>query len=147
MRPSLLRAAIVLTAVWAGGLACIGLLAAPAAFASLPGAEAGRYVARLFAREAPVSLALSLLLIFMERRRASNAAEDSASSVFSPELMILFGTVFCTVAGYYALQPMMASARLGQGGWSFGALHAVSLAFYGFKGVLVLLLAWRLTRY
>jgi len=53
--------------------------------------------------------------------------------------------VFCTVAGYYALQPMMAAAKSGQGPWSFGALHGVSLAFYGIKLLLVLALAWRST--
>ena len=57
---------------------------------------------------------------------------------------MLFGALFCTVAGYFALQPMMAAARAGQGAWSFGALHAVSAVFFGLKTLLVLALAWRL---
>jgi hypothetical protein len=51
--------------------------------------------------------------------------------------------VFCTVAGYFALQPMMAAARAGEGPLSFGQLHAVSAAFYAVKLLLVLALAWR----
>jgi hypothetical protein len=38
---------------------------------------------------------------------------------------------------------MMAAARSGQGTWSFGQLHAVSLGLFGVKIVLVLTLAWR----
>ena len=58
-------------------------------------------------------------------------------------MILALGTVFCTVAGYFALQPMMAAARAGQGPLSFGQLHAVSAAFYGAKVLLVLALAWR----
>jgi hypothetical protein len=47
------------------------------------------------------------------------------------------------VAGYFALLPMMAAARAGQGPLSFGQLHAVSAVFYGVKVLLVLALAWR----
>ena len=39
-----------LAGLWAGALLAIALLAAPAAFAVLPAADAGRVVARLFAR-------------------------------------------------------------------------------------------------
>ena len=42
--------------------------------------------------------------------------------------------------------PMMAAARAGQGSLSFGALHGLSAGFFGLKGLLVLALAWRLTR-
>jgi hypothetical protein len=38
---------------------------------------------------------------------------------------------------------MMEAARAGQGPLSFGQLHAISLAFYGLKLALVLVLAWR----
>ncbi|MEO7335578.1 MAG: DUF4149 domain-containing protein, partial [Caldimonas sp.] len=88
----------------------------------------------------------ALILIVVEQRRARALAEGSSGSVFSIETMLLLGTIFCTVAGYFALQPLMAAARLGQGNWSFGALHAVSGIFYLVKGVLVLALVWRLGR-
>ena len=59
-------------------------------------------------------------------------------------MLLALGALFCTVAGYYAIQPMMAAARAGQGAWSFGALHGASSVFFGLKGLLVLALAWRL---
>ena len=140
------RWAAGLAAGWAGGLLCIAALAAPAAFAVLPKLDAGRMVGRLFAQEANVSLALSLLLFFVEQRRARRVAESGRGSVLTAETLLLLGTLFCTVAGYFAVQPMMAAARAGDGVWSFGALRAVSAAFYALKTVLVIALAWRLGR-
>ncbi len=58
-------------------------------------------------------------------------------------LVLVLGAVFCTVAGYFGVQPMMAAARLGQGALSFGQLHAISAAFFAVKLVLVAVLAWR----
>jgi len=58
-------------------------------------------------------------------------------------MALALGTVFCTVAGYFAVQPMMTAARAGQGALSFGQLHAVSAVFFVAKGLLVLALAWR----
>jgi hypothetical protein len=138
------RAAALLAALWAGVLACIGLIATPAAFAVLPRADAGRVAGRILAVEAYLSLALALLLLFIERRRSRDAAEAGTGSALSAELLLVLGTLFCTVAGYFAVQPMMEAARAGQGAWSFGALHAVSSSFFALKGLLVLALAWRL---
>jgi hypothetical protein len=50
--------------------------------------------------------------------------------------------LFCTIAGYYGLQPLMAEARAGAGVASFAALHGASLALFGLKGLAVLALAW-----
>ena len=59
--------------------------------------------------------------------------------------MLVLGTIFCTAAGHFALQPMIVAARAGEpGALSFGALHAISMALYAAKGLLVLTLAWRL---
>ena len=136
------RIAAVLAGVWAGVLLCIGAVAAPSAFATLASADAGRLIGRLLAQEASLSLALAMLLFVIERGRSRR--EAVAGSVLSVNLLLLLGTLFCTVAGYYAVQPMMAAARAGQGAWSFGALHAVSSGFFVLKGLLVLALAWRL---
>ena len=62
------------------------------------------------------------------------------------DVLMVLGTLFCTVAGYYAVQPMLPAARAGQGPLSFGALHGVSLGFFALKGVLAMALAWRLGR-
>ena len=140
------RLAALLAGLWAGVLAGVAGIATPAAFAVLPRADAGRVAGRILATEAYLSLALALLLVFIERRRARDAAEAGQGSMLSPELLLVLGTLFCTVAGHFALQPMMAAARGGQGAWSFGALHAVSSSFFALKGLLVLALAWRLNR-
>jgi hypothetical protein len=139
--------AAALAGAWAGMLLSVAAMAAPSAFATLPSAEAGRVVARLFAQEAAASLALALLIVFFERRRGRVAAEmESGASMLSVELMLALGTVFCTVAGYYAVLPMMEAARRGEGGWSFAALHAVSGGFFAMKVLLVLALVWRYAR-
>ena len=146
MRPdSLPRFAAVLAGLWAGVLLCIAAMAAPSAFATLASADAGRFVARVLTQEAYASLALALLLFALERSRSRQAAASGSGSVFSTDIVLLMGTLFCTVAGHFAVQPMMAAARAGQGAWSFGALHAVSGGLFALKGLLVLALAWRLS--
>ena len=135
--------ATLLAGMWAGVLACIAALAAPAAFAILPSADAGRVVGRMLSQEAYFSVALACVLFAIERLRSQRAADAGKGSVFSANLVLVLGTLFCTVAGHFALQPMMAAARLGQGPWSFGALHAVSGGLFALKGLLVLTLAWR----
>ena len=140
---SVARWATLLAGLWAGVLACIGALAAPAAFAVLASADAGRVVARMLLFEAYLSLAMVCVLFAIARTRSHRAAAAGMGSVFSTNLVLLLGTLFCTVAGHFAVQPMMAAARLGQGPWSFGALHAASGGFFVLKGLLVLALAWR----
>ncbi|MBL8304248.1 MAG: DUF4149 domain-containing protein [Ideonella sp.] len=132
--------------LWAGGLLLIGGMAAPAAFAVAAPEVAGRIAGRLFAQEAHIGLGVAAALVLLLRHHARLVAGRRAGSLFSPDLMLVLGAVFCTVAGYFALQPMMASARAGQGGLSFGTLHGLSAAFFGAKALLVLALAWRLTR-
>lgn len=128
------RLRALIPALWLGALLAVALLAAPAAFATLSNADAGRVVGRLFAQEARLSLALGIVVVLLERRRVRS---------FNAAMLLALGAVFCTVAGYYALQPMMAQARAGQGALSFGQLHTLSLAFYGLKTLLVAALAWR----
>ncbi len=136
----------LLPALWAGVLLCIAAIAAPAAFALLERADAGRLVGRLFAQEAWLSLVLAVVLLAIERGRARAAAAAGQGSVLSANMLLLLGTLFCTVAGYFALQPMMAAARAGQGGLSFGQLHFISAGFFALKGLLVLAMAWRVAR-
>lgn len=136
----------VLPGLWAGVLLCVALIAAPAPFATLPPVDAGRVVARIFMQEAWLSLGAALLLLFMERRRARDAAEDGSGLVLNTEMLLLMGAVFCTVAGYFGIQPLLPAARAGQGAFSFGQLHAASAAFFALKAGLVLVLAWRATR-
>ena len=133
----------LLPGLWAGLLLCVGLLAAPAAFALLAPADAGRLVGRLFAQEAYASLVLGAALLILERVAARRGATQGQGTQFSTGMVLALGTLFCTVAGYFGLLPMMEQARLGQGPLSFGQLHAVTAAFFAIKTGLVLALAWR----
>lgn len=137
------RLQALLAALWGGLLLCIAFVATPSAFAVLERVQAGAYVARVFAIEAQVSLVLGLVLVMIERRIARDAAEAGTDgSQFSARLLLPVVALFCTVAGYYGLQPLMADAKAGVGVASFGALHGASLAFFGVKGLTVLALAW-----
>ena len=125
------RLARLLPGLWLGLLLTIALVAAPASFAVLPGADAGRVVGRLFAQESWTSLALAGLLLWLLRAHG--------------HAPLLWAAAACTLLGYFALQPLMAAARTGQGAFSFGQLHLVSTVLYGLKTLLVLRLAWRVT--
>ena len=140
---ALQRWRMLLPGLWGGWLLCVALLATPAPFALLALADAGRVVARMLAEEAYTSLALGVVLLVLERVAASRAAEAGQGSGFSAGLGLALGTIACTVAGYFVVEPMMAPARLGQGPLSFGQLHLISSGFYLLKVALVLALAWR----
>lgn len=138
-----------LPGVWAGLLLCVAFIATPAPFATLATAEAGKVVAHIFAREAGISVVLAVAILLLERAVSARAAEQGGerqASQMTPGMMLALGALFCTVAGYYGLQPLMAQARLGQGSWTFGQLHAVSLGFFLGKLLMVLALAWRAIR-
>jgi hypothetical protein len=139
------RLSAVVAGLWAGVLLCIGAVAAPSAFATLASADAGRVAGRIFAQEAYLSLGVAVVLFVIERQRSREAAAAGTGSVFSANIALLFGTLFCTVAGYFAVQPMLEAARAGQGSVSFGTLHAASAGLFVLKGLIVLALAWRLT--
>lgn len=133
----------LLAALWGGFLLCIAFVATPSAFSVLERAQAGAVVARVFAIEAQVSLALGLVLMMIERRIARDTIEaGGASHQFSARLLLPVIALFCTIAGYYGLQPLMADAKAGAGVASFAALHGASLALFGLKGLAVLALAW-----
>lgn len=145
--PALLeRARRLLPGLWAGWLLCVALLATPAVFAQLSGSEAGRLVGRMLAQEAYTSLALGVVMVALERVAARRAALAGTGPQFSLGMVLALGALFCTVAGYFAIQPLMPAAKAGQGAFSFGQLHAASAAFYVVKGLLVLALAWRAAR-
>ena len=83
----------------------------------------------------------------LHRRLASQERSTPAQGkVISTEILLVLGALFCTVQGYFALQPAMEAARAGQGAWSFGAIHGASSALYALKGVLLLVLVWRGTK-
>jgi hypothetical protein len=133
----------LLPALWAGLLLSVAAIATPAPFATLPAADAGRVVARILAQEAWLSLAIGMGVVVLERRPARREAQAGQGSQFSTNMLLALGAVACTLAGYFAVQPMLPWARAGQGWIGFGALHAASVGFFALKLVLVGILAWR----
>lgn len=145
MRIDLRRAAALLAGLWSGVILCIAAIGAPASFAIAPRDVAGQVAGQMFAREAYVGLGVALILLMAIRRRTRDDVEAGAGSVMSANMLLVLGALFCTVLGYFALQPMMAAAKVGQGALSFGALHGISAVFFVLKGLLILALAWRLS--
>ena len=138
------RAAAWLAGVWAGLLAALALIAAPSAFAVADRGIAGGIAAHMFAQEAYAGVAIAVVLFLVLRTGARRAAASGRGSVLSADMLLVLGALFCTVLGWFAVQPMMAAARAGQGSVSFAALHGVSTVLYGVKTLLVAVLAWRL---
>ena len=137
----------LLPGIWFGVLLAIALIATPAASGTLDKASFGAVARAIFAREAPTSLVFGVLVLVIERRDALARHMATGASQFSVEMMLAVGALFCTVAGYYGLEPMMELARSGAAtSLTFMQLHAISLAFFGVKGLLVLALAWKATR-
>jgi len=137
----------LLPGLWCGLLLAIALVATPAASGALDRATFGAVARAVFAREAPASLVFGVLILMLERRAAFDRHQATGVSQFSAEMVLALGALFCTVAGYYGLEPMMEQARSGTvTTLTFMQLHAVSLAFFGVKGLLALALAWRATR-
>lgn len=133
----------LLPGLWLGWLLCVAIVATPAAFALLERADAGRVAARVLGWEAHSALLFGAVLLALERVGAKRRAGEGGNSQFSTGMALAAGALFCTVAGYFGLQPLMAAARAGQGALSIGQLHAVSMVFYGVKLGLVAALAWR----
>ncbi|MFM2066918.1 MAG: hypothetical protein RLZZ584_1827 [Pseudomonadota bacterium] len=138
------RLSAALAGIWLGGLLTLGAVVAPTAFALFERAVAGRLAGACFRVEAHLALAFAVALFVMERYLARQRAQAAGGSLLSANMLLALGALFCTVVGYFALQPMMEAARLGQpGAVSFGLLHGVSSALYALKGLLVAMLFWR----
>jgi len=144
-RPDLNRVAPVLAGVWAGVVLAVALIGTPAGFALVPRDVAGRLAGFMLQREAYLSIAMSVLLFVIVRGQARVAARAGRGSVMSTDVLLVLGALFCTVFGYFGVTSAMEAAREGRGPLSFGALHGLSVACFGLKGLLVLALAWRLT--
>jgi len=133
-----------LAAAWAGAMAAIGGIAAPALFQLLPRADAGRVAGRLFAVEATVGVCVGAILVLVALQLGRLRAEAGEGTRFGAELMLALAAVASLVLGHYALLPLLEAARAGQGSFSFGVLHALSSGFFALRVVFVVALAWRL---
>ncbi len=137
-----------LAGIWAGLIVGVGAISAPSLFAVLDKAQAGQGAGRIFSVEAKVSLVMAMVLFVIERRRVRDEAEAQGGGTMgmTTQLLLVLGALFLTVFGQFALHPMIEAAKQGQPTpLSFGALHGISASMFWLKGVLVLILAWRLT--
>ncbi|MEO8299482.1 MAG: DUF4149 domain-containing protein [Burkholderiales bacterium] len=137
------RLRALLATLWLGLVAALALLVTPTAFAVLERAQAGRLAGALFRAEAHLALAWALALFLIERGLAARQAATGRGSRVSVNLLLILAALFCTVLGYFGLQPMMEAARRGTGPYSFGLLHGASAAFFALKALLLAVLAWR----
>jgi hypothetical protein len=145
-RPLVLNRVVKLLAgLWAGLLIGLGAIGAPAGFSVTTVETAGRTAGRMFGIEAYLSLAVAMLLLLLTRKASAVHPSRPPMTALNTNLLLILGTLFCTIVGYFVVQPMMAAARVGEGSLSFGALHGLSAGFFALKGLLVLSLAWRLT--
>ena len=136
------RVATCIAGLWCGVLIGVGLIGAPAGFAVAPSDIAGRSAGRMFAIEAHASLAVAVVLLIVLRRISARHAQPTG---IDANVLLVLGSLFCTITGYFVLHPLMAAARTGEGVLSFGALHGLSAAFFALKALVVLALAWRMT--
>ena len=144
---SLLRFQTWLAGVWAGLVIGVGAVAAPTLFATFERSIAGEGAGRIFGVEARLSLAFAAILFVIERRRVRDLLESGIQiSVVSLNLLLTLGALFLTIFGEFALHPMIEAAKAGQPSMlSFGALHGISASLFWLKGLMVAVLAWRLT--
>lgn len=139
----LLRVRGVLVALWLGLVVTLALVVAPTLFGQLDRVLAGQVAGAMFRIEAHAALGLAAALFLIERRLARSAALQGSPLPMTGLLLVL-GALFCTVFGYFALQPMMEAIKAGTPGrWSFGMLHGLSSSFFALKGLLLLVLMWR----
>jgi hypothetical protein len=138
------RLGSLLAGLWFGELLTLGGVVAPTAFAVLDRVSAGRVAGACFRVEAHAALALSIALFLIERHLARQRAQQQGGSLWSVDMLLALGALFCTITGYFALQPMMEAARLAQpGAANFALLHGASSVLFLLKGLLVAALFWR----
>jgi hypothetical protein len=139
----LVRVRAVLIGLWLGLVAGLALVVAPTLFAVLDRQIAGQVAGAMFRIEAHVALGLAAALFLIERHLSRAVALQGQKMPIAGMLLIL-GALFCTVLGYFGLQPMMEAAKAGvPGSVSFGLLHGLSSSLFALKGLLLLVALWR----
>ena len=130
-----LRARWVLAALWLGGLAAVGLIGAPTAFAVLPDRMQGAAVAsRMFYLMTLAALVLGCLLMILERHHAQPLA---ASKPF----FLVLGGLFFAVLGEFGIVPRLIAAAAAHAP-DAGIWHAIASLVYLLQAVCVFAYVW-----
>jgi hypothetical protein len=125
----------LLVTVWAGSLWTICLIAAPAAFATLPERRlAGLVVGRLFQTETWLGVIAAALLVAVLAAR-KHLSKALLTIILLTALMPLISQVFVV--------PMMDRARAANDMAMFGQLHGVSAALFFTACLSALALVWK----
>src|SRR5687767_8355373 len=128
----------LLVTVWAGSLWTICLIAAPAAFATLPERRlAGLVVARLFQTEAWLGVIVAALLVAVlaARKHLSKAT-----------LAIILLTAVTPLISQLVVVPLMDQARAANDMAQFGRLHGVSAVLFFTACLSALALLWKVNQ-
>jgi len=112
--------------VWVGALWSVGYIAAPALFAHLDSATAGRVAGELFTVVAWMSMVCGALLMLAVRGTTHSSSLARLRSRLIPLMMTLVG------ASEWIVRPLMEAARLPDGtpGEGFAMWHGVSAVLY-----------------
>jgi hypothetical protein len=138
MQRQLQFASTLLVTVWAGSLWTICLIAAPAAFATLPERRlAGLVVGRLFHTETWLGVVAAALLI------AVLAARKHLSKAL---LTIILLTAAMPLISQLVVVPLMDQARAANDMAQFGRLHGVSAALFFTACLSALALVWKVSQ-
>ena len=133
---SALRLRWFLAALWLGGLAAVGLIGAPTAFATVPDKMLAAAVAsRMFYLIAIAAIVLGMLLAVLER-----IGHEAAMS--ADQLLPLAG-VFFAVLGEFGVVPQLLAAAAAHSPQA-GTWHAVASLVYALQAVCVAAYVWRL---
>jgi hypothetical protein len=131
-------ASALLVTVWAGSLWTVCLIAAPAAFATLPERRlAGLVVARLFNVETWLGVVVAVLLV------AVLAARQHLSKA---TLSIILLTAATPLISQLVVVPLMDQARAANDMAQFGRLHGVSAVLFFTACLSALALVWKVSQ-
>jgi hypothetical protein len=122
--------------VWVGALWSVGYIAAPALFAHLDPATAGRVAGELFTVVAWLSMVCGVSLMLAMRGTTRSGGEARLRNRLIPLMMTLVGS------SEWIVRPLMEAARLPDGtpGAGFGMWHGVSALLYLAASLLAILL-------
>jgi hypothetical protein len=146
------RARVLIATLWVGSLWAIGYLAAPTLFATLfDRVLAGTIAGNLFRSESWLSIACGISLLILQSLQSESAVPDQRK-----ELRLIAAMLACTLIGYFALQPFMASLREAAGATGgvmtpdaklqFGLLHGASMGIYLLESLLGVALILKVQR-
>lgn len=122
--------------VWVGALWSVGYIAAPALFAHLDSATAGRVAGELFTVVTWLSMVCGVLLLLATRGMDHSSGAARLRVRLIPLMMALVGS------SEWIVRPLMEAARLPDGtpGAGFGMWHGVSALLYLAASLLAILL-------